>query len=554
MQRRSIQKQLLVPSTLALRQEYRDKLTGTSPNRADYQQMLADAEAGLFSHLGLYRADRFGRNAAEGLQAATKLIGLGVKLRVANMPSLTPETPDGFFMFLLQMGLAQREVDVLRQRVLDGMEAKLRAGGWAHRAPTGYVNKERLISSGKYERWVEMDPIAGQGLREAWNLLLSTRYTLAQICEELTKSGFTRSQQKPWAWTDAKTGKRYQAANRLYEILQNPFYAGWVVSERCGIAPGEIRGRWEPIVTVEEFNQGIEILRRNGLKKSRYRRHFYLLRNLLWVKANGRCFRMYCSTPSGRSQSYSYYITHAKPNGKKIHIPCKRVDDQIPAWLRRITVPHDAVAGIRELYRSQVKQATENNGDDKSVEFKRRLSQLKEEEAHLARLLVTGKLGEDTYDRLRAEWQEKFRHAEAHLADLERDLAMRLDDLDAALALLTRLSELCARFDEKKRSVLLTILAGRIIVGVDGEIVDYELQSPFAYLRTLARCLQDVDQEACGSEQIRLGTLGRPRVKPVRPGSSHLPIKGASTYDPLAGALGYQRDCHLGSHSSHPWD
>ena len=46
------------------------------------------------------------------------------------MPSLRPEDPDGFFMFLIQMGMAQREVDVLRQRTGDGMEAKLRAGGW----------------------------------------------------------------------------------------------------------------------------------------------------------------------------------------------------------------------------------------------------------------------------------------------------------------------------------------------------------------------------------------------------------------------------------------
>jgi site-specific DNA recombinase len=210
MQRQSIQKQLLLPSTLPLKQEYRDKLTGTSPNRADYQQMLADAKAGLFSHLGLCRADRFGRNAVEGLQAATKLISLGVNLRVANMPSLTPETPDGFFMFLLQMGLAQRKVDVMRQRVLDGMEAKLRAGSWAHKAPEGYVNKERLISSGKYERWVEIDPIAGQGLRKAWDLLLTGRYTLAQICEELTRRGTTRTQgQRPWAWTLAGRQPRF---------------------------------------------------------------------------------------------------------------------------------------------------------------------------------------------------------------------------------------------------------------------------------------------------------------------------------------------------------
>ena len=42
-------------------------LTGTNPNRADYQKLLSDAEAGKFSHLGLYRADRFGRDTVEGL-------------------------------------------------------------------------------------------------------------------------------------------------------------------------------------------------------------------------------------------------------------------------------------------------------------------------------------------------------------------------------------------------------------------------------------------------------------------------------------------------------
>lgn len=119
-QRQHIQDHLLAPSEVKFKHEYLDMLTGTSPNRKDYQQLLADAEAGKFSHLGLYRADRFGRNAVEGMQAATKLISLGVKLRVANMPSLMPETPDGFFMFLLQMGLAQREVDVLRERTRDG--------------------------------------------------------------------------------------------------------------------------------------------------------------------------------------------------------------------------------------------------------------------------------------------------------------------------------------------------------------------------------------------------------------------------------------------------
>ena len=149
MQRQRIQDQLLTPSSVPISREYTDRLSGKNPNRKDYQEMLSDAERGKFSHLGLYRADRFGRNTVEGLQAATKLISLGIKIRIANMPGLQPENPDGFFLFLLQMGLAQREVDVLAQRTAGGMEAKMRAGGWPHKAPEGYINKERQISSNK---------------------------------------------------------------------------------------------------------------------------------------------------------------------------------------------------------------------------------------------------------------------------------------------------------------------------------------------------------------------------------------------------------------------
>ena len=161
MQRQRIQEELLSPSKHPFKREYCDMLTGTSPNRQDYQLMLADAEAGNFTHLGLYRADRFGRHAAEGLQAATKLISLGIKIRVANMPTLTPGIP-GWLLHVphLRWGLAQREVDVLRlANGQHGMEAKLRAGGWPHKAPEGYLNKEKLISSGKYDRWVEKDPV-----------------------------------------------------------------------------------------------------------------------------------------------------------------------------------------------------------------------------------------------------------------------------------------------------------------------------------------------------------------------------------------------------------
>jgi hypothetical protein len=439
------------------------------------------------------------------LQAATKLIGLGIKLRVAHMPTLMPETPDGFFMFLLQMGLAQREVDVLRERTRDGMDAKLRAGGWPQKAPIGYINKEKQVSSNKYDRWVEPDPEFNRSMTEAWDLLLTGRHTLRQICDELAKRGYTRADGRPWAWNDPKTGRRHWAHNFLFKIFHNPFYAGWVVSKRFGIKMGEVRGNWEPIITTEQFLRGVEILHRHNEDKSRPRKQDYLLRGLLWIQAGEQRFKMYGSTPTGRSQSYPYYITHDQLDGKRLHVACNVVDNQIPQWLRAISVDTELIPAIRSIYEAEVKKVSNNDLETKVSELTHQRSQLKDEEARLGRLYITGKMGEETYNQLRREWQEKLRHIELTLAELEREVAFHLDDLDAALTLMTRMADLYQRLDRKQQGILLQILAKRIIVDLDGKIIEHQLNSPFVYLHSVVQGLLTAENGKASLEFLPLG-------------------------------------------------
>ena len=507
MQRQRIQEQLINSSDIPFHQEYRDMLTGTTPNRADYQKLLADGEAGRFSHLGLYRADRFGRDTVEGLQAATKLINLGIKIRVSHMPSLMPETPDGFFMFLLQMGMAQREVDVLRQRTSDGMEAKLRAGGWPHKAPEGYINRERLVSSNKYDRWVEQNPKTIHMVREAFDLLLTDRYTLAGICEELAARGYTRSNGLPWVWNNAKTGERLDARTRLFELFHNPFYVGWVVSERFGIKIGEIKGQWEPIITQEEYLKGTEILRKHDQEKIRERRYFYLLKGLLWVSFQGTQYKMTGSSPKTYLRMYPYYSTQSKPGGKDINIQCINVDQQIPSWLSRITVNSQRLPAIREEYRLQVASFNGPGREDQAKKIKAQLAQLQGEEARLGRLFISSKISEETYTQLRTEWQDNIRNTETRLFEPERNINAVLVDLDIALILLANVNVLYERLDDKNKANLLKILAKRIIINPDGQIIDQELHSPFTYLRSIAESIENTSTFCRDSEQVRLGAL-----------------------------------------------
>ncbi len=72
-------------------------------------------------------------------------------------------------------------------------------------------------------------------------------------------------------------------------------------------------------------------------------------------------YRLYGSTPSGRSKSYAYYISHAKPNGKKLRIPAKDIEDKVPDWLKGISIDKEMLSGIRTVYEDEVKRHTNQN-------------------------------------------------------------------------------------------------------------------------------------------------------------------------------------------------
>lgn len=123
----------------------------------------------------------------------------------------------------------------------------------------------------------------------------------------------------------------------------------------------------------------------------------------------------------------------------------------------------------------------------KISELNHNLRRLQEEETHLGRLVITGKMREEVYDQLRAEWLEKIRNVETSLNELSQKTDIHLDDLEVALVLMTKLPVLYERLNVKNQTTLLRILAKRIIVNTQGKIVEYQLNTPFEYLATLVR-------------------------------------------------------------------
>jgi hypothetical protein len=255
---------------------------------------------------------------------------------------------------------------------------------------------------------------------------------------------------------------------------------------------------------------------KNGNNKSYLKKQSYLLRNLLWVREKNQTLKMFGSTPSGSHKSYSYYITHTKLNGQTLRLRTEVLDEQIPKWLSGFTIDPEIIPIIREVYQTEIRSITGENKEGTLEQLKRQLTLLKEEEGNLGRIFMTNKISEETYDKLYAEWQEKALNLRMKIEEMEIDLSTYLDDLEVALVLLSNVSALYQRLDEKQKNNLLQILVKRIIINREGEIISHKLHPPFSYLSTLVDAFTRQNEEEVRSEYIHDGVQKPPESDPER--------------------------------------
>jgi site-specific DNA recombinase len=99
----------------------------------------------------------------------------------------------------------------LGRRASYALDEKARAGGCVGCAPTGYRN----VKVGRESR-VEVDPVLGPLVEEAFRLVARKRSSLQQVLDKLTPKGLVSRNGKPLG------------VSALGNIINNPFYLGLV--------------------------------------------------------------------------------------------------------------------------------------------------------------------------------------------------------------------------------------------------------------------------------------------------------------------------------------
>ena len=489
-QRYTIQKNVLDRSNIPVYEEYIDVLTGTTPEREAYQRLLEDARMGKFSHVIVERADRFGRNDTEALRAIDELDQFGVAVRFANQPDLNPMDPDDRVIVTLSFTLARRESALLGLRVKGGVRAKLESGGYSGIAPDGYINVRGATSgeakklNGRYEHWIEQDPERMPIIRYAWDLLLTEQMTLEEICNELDKRGYRYKSGRPFIEIK-KNGQRKANSNTLAATFHNWTYAGWITSPSHNIPPKTIRGNWEPIVTTEEFEQGLKILEKRDQKQGRKRKHDYLLKGLVYFeRSDGDIIKLSCSTSnsSRRGGGTAYYCVPRS----NINFLCETIDKQIADELKKIVIDPVFIPAMKAAYTEDVARFLGHLQPNEWERLELALKSIDEEEARMARLYASSKITDNVWDNLWSEWQDRRSRIRLTLDSLRHKQQTHISNLDAALEIIAFAGIVYNSLERQDKKDLVRQMVDKVIIDITGTI-RLELHSPFGYLRDISK-------------------------------------------------------------------
>jgi len=133
-------------------QVYRDEgVSGVKTSRPQLDLMLRDMRNKMFEAIIVWKFDRLGRSTAHLLQVLEELKNKNVRL-IATSQSIDTDTPMGKFFFVILSGFAEMEREIIRERILLGLQRRKTQGKPLGR-PKGSKDSKRRKKSGYNLRW-----------------------------------------------------------------------------------------------------------------------------------------------------------------------------------------------------------------------------------------------------------------------------------------------------------------------------------------------------------------------------------------------------------------
>jgi site-specific DNA recombinase len=370
--------------------------------RKGYQEMIAWLKQGRADAILVYHVNRLARNPLESGELQQLLQDGVIKEIRTHETVYRPE--DNALLFSVISSMANQYSRDLSTHVLRGMNGKRAEGWYPHRAPEGYLNNLA-------DHTIEADPERFPLLRQAWELMLTGSYSIAQVLQIMNQEwGYVTRATK-------KCGGGPLSRSALYRIFTNVFYTGrW---KEKGVL---YQGKHPPMITVSEFNHVQEILGRPG--KAQRKIHAFAYAGLI------RCTGCGCAVTAelqrgrhGRGTYIYYHCSNVRRQCRRVSISERQLEQQIDSLLQSITIS----SAVEEVALQEIRSWQKQESGERETIFAQQQKALLEAERKMNKLvqMYLNELfdSDEEYRALKTELQAEINRLKLQVESSQEEFA-----------------------------------------------------------------------------------------------------------------------------------
>ena len=409
---------------------FQDKQTAKNDNRPGLIAALDAARRLRPDYFIVWKLDRVARNSEDGHAIRRTLRLHGTQLVSTTEPAAGSD-PLGQLAQTILMGVAQFDNEVRAARCRRGMEAVAAAGGWAHKAPAGFLSAR----SGRLPI-LKPDPKTAPVVARAFRALADGRTSQSKAGAMLVAAGISS-----------------QSASRIF---RQPVYAGVI---RSPLTDGkEVPAAFPGIVSRETFDAVQEALRAFQ-PRGRQSLDFHLAGVARCAVCGGPIRGGWSSGRGGKRYAY-YDCKHGHVRSKAGQAQEDLVEIIVGQWATgmrdlRSLVAREAAA------RADISRAQRDAADRRRSQAEARLSRL-------ADGFADGVIDGDTYQEKAAAYRLEIRAAANDARVHQAGIDALLTGIDRIVETLSRPLEMWKSLDSAGRRKMVTVLKAHLVITPDG--------------------------------------------------------------------------------------
>lgn len=328
-----------------------EKRSAATPfNRPAYSEMIARIKKGEASGIIVWHIDRLARNHLEAGEFQY-LLQIEV-IRSVWTVHREYKSQDNALLYSLEASVATQYSRDLSEKVRRGLHQKCTLGQPPGVAKLGYLNT-KFAAHGTNA--IIEDPDRWHIMRKGFELLLSRKYNIPQIADILNNEYGLR--------TRPSENRAAKAVHRsvLHRVFTDPFYSGYFNYN------GKLhKGSYKPMISVEEFDQAQEIIRRKI--QARPKKHEFAFTGLIKCGVCGCAItaseKIKLVKKTGEYKSYVFYhCTKRKGCTDKHYTKVEEMEAMIERDLSEYWLDPDfrdwAVRILRENYQEEIDKQNE---------------------------------------------------------------------------------------------------------------------------------------------------------------------------------------------------